>query len=109
MNITTNELTGKNSELLTTEIKFFISAAKSLGKDLIRLNIKRLGNDEAEARRINTINRILKTVKRRGLIQLFIISTEIDGATTETEYLKNKYPDITSYISGDEVFYILKL
>ena len=109
MNITTNELTGKNSELLTTEIKFFIAAAKAVGNDLIQLKIKRLGDDEREARRMNTITRILKSVKRQGLIQLFIISTEINAQTTESAYLKNKYPELASYICGDDISYVLKL
>lgn len=107
MNIITNELSGQNAELLTTEILFFIASAKSNKNEIIRLNIKKILTDEREKKRIEAINRILRSLKRRKVIQFFVISSEITEHTTETEYLKNKYPDIA--LQSDGLFYILKL
>ena len=109
MNITMNELTGKNSEQLSNEIKFFIACAKSLKKDLIILNIKEGESVEKEIARINAVNRLLRTAKHQGLIQLFLTSTEINTQATEAEYLRNKYPELASYVSDVDPCYILKL
>lgn len=107
MNIITNELSGQNAELLKTEILFFIASAKSNEREIICLTIKNVFNDEREKKRIETVNRILRSLKRRNVIQFFVISSEIDEHTTETEYLKNKYPNIA--LQSDGLFYILKL
>ena len=109
MNLTTNELTGKNSEQLSNEIKFFIACAKSLKKDLIILKLKSLFDESKEASRINAVLRLLRSAQRQGLIQLFLSSTEVSSHTTEAEYMRNKYPELGAYIAGDGDLYILKL
>lgn len=110
MNIAVNEITGKNTELITTEILFFITSAKTLGYDLIKLTIKSIENEERDAKRLLMINKILKSIKKRGLIQLAVVSSDFDNTSTEVDYLRNKYPDVKSLFQTDNnVFFILKL
>jgi len=108
MNIETYELTGKTTDLLTTEIMFFIASARAVKMDLVRLNIKKCFTDEREAKRVGAIIKVLKSIKRRGIIQLFIFSNEMENHSTESEYLENKYPEL-SKISMAEEFFLLKL
>lgn len=110
MNIVINEITGKNTELITTEILFFITSAKTLSCDLIKLKIKPIENEERDAKRLLMINKILKSIKKRGLIQLAVMSSEFDNKSTEVDYLRNKYSDLQSIFQSDNnVFFILKL
>ena len=100
MNLTTNLLTGANSDLIKTEIMFFIAEAKATGRDLIKL--------EAEEKQRNTVAKILRTAKKEGIIQLFIFSDALEEKTTEVAYLQNKYPDIQK-INTKEPFFLLKV
>ena len=110
MNIVNNEITGKNAELITTEIMFFVTSAKSLGHDLIKLKIKSIENEERDAKRFIMINKILRSIKKRGLIQLSVASTDFENPSTEVDYLRNKYPDLKSLFQNDnDVFFVLKL
>lgn len=108
MDITVCELAGKTSKLLNTEILFHITSAKVLGKTLLRLSIKENSDADREARRTKAVTDILKSAKRRGLIQLFVLSSDLKSSSTETEYLENVYPEIKD-INTDGRFFILKL
>ena len=100
MNLLTNTLTGATAALIKTEIMFCVASAKALGNDLIQLY--------AEEKHFPTVSKILKAAKKDGLIQLFAISNDFDERTTEIEYLKNKYPDISS-INLEKPFFLLKV
>lgn len=110
MNIITYEITGKNADQITTEIIFFLTSAKTLGYDLIKLNMKSIENRELNEKRKALSEKILKSVKRRGMIQLFISSVDFENTSTESIYLCNKYPDLKLTMQGDgEDSFILKL
>lgn len=100
MNLATNILTGTNSGLLKTEIMFFIAEAKATGHDLIKL--------KAEEKQLDTVSKILRSIKKEGTIQLFVFSDSFDDKTTEIEYLQNKYPDIYE-IDSDKPFFLIKV
>ena len=106
MEIQVNELTGKNAEELVTEIRFFVAAAKSTNKDFAKLFV----SDEiaASASRLASVLRILKALKREGIIQLFVFSGDFLNASTEMAYLKNKYPEILKE-ERERGFYLLKI
>lgn len=106
MEIQISELTGKNAGELVTEIRFFVAAAKSTGKDFVKLFMS--GEFVASASKLASISRILKTLKREGSVQLFVFSADFATASTEIAYLKNKYPEILVESEGRE-FYLLKI
>ena len=108
MNIVTNELTGHTRDLLTTEILFFIASARATNSDLIKIKIKSDDTNPITEQKISEINGILKSVKRRKLIQLFVTSEQFESQSTEIAYLLNKYPDLPQEL-GDDYYIILKL
>ena len=108
MEIRYQTVTGKYQRELKTEIMFFIASSKALGEELFILKIKPAFLDERDARRTDSVSRILKDLKRRGIIQFFAVSSDFGSPLTEIEYLKNKYPDITE-IKSDESFFVVKV
>ncbi len=108
MKITVNEITGKTYEQMKTELMFFIASAKSLGYELIRLNISVASDEKRELMRSHSLTRLLGTVKRQGFIELYIKAEALSDDSTEAEYLRNKYPEITAERDSSSS-YILKL
>lgn len=108
MNIRSQTLTGRYQRELKTEIMFFTASAKSLNEELFILDVKPVFLDERDVRRTESVARILKDMKRRGIIQFFADSADFDSSLTEIEYLKNKYPGITK-IERDGTFFVVKV
>jgi hypothetical protein len=108
MNIQTYELTGNSADLLITEIMFFVASARAVKSELVRLSIKERLDSECQDKHIEAVNKILRTMKRNGSIQLFIFSRELKNASTEAEYLKNKFPKLSD-INLSEDYFIVKL
>ena len=108
MDIKTYELTGRSADQLFTEIRYFIAESKATDQGLVRFNIKTVLPPEREERRQNEITRILKAAKKSSLIQLCVYSAELGTASTEAEYLKNKYPDL-KLPNESENFFIVKI
>ena len=108
MSIKTEILTGRDSGQMKTEIMFFIAAAKSVGRELFKLEVNPVFSEEREVRRVESIARILRNLKQRGIIQLFASSSDFNTSITEIEYLRNKYPNITE-IEEDGMFFVVKL
>lgn len=108
MNIATNELTGRTRDLLVTEIMYFITSARAVNIDLIKLKIKNEENDPISEKKLEEITRILKSVKRRKMIQLFVTTADFQTQTTEIEYLLNKYPELPQML-GEDYYFIVKL
>ena len=107
MDVTTNELTGKTYELLKTEVMFFVSSARSLKKDILKINIKNHGDGGYE-RRFTAVLKILKSLKRKGALQLYLPSRDFDSETTEVQYVKNKYPEMLINENGKD-FILVKV
>ena len=108
MNIVTNELTGKTSKLLVTEIMFFIVSARSMNKDLIKFKIKKEEKESVSEKEISAVSKILRSVKRKNLIQFFVATTDFSTQSTEIEYLLNKYPSLIKE-KEEDVYFIVKL
>lgn len=110
MNITTYEITGKNADHITTEIMFFITSAKTLGYDIIKLNVKSIESKELNEKRKTVSDKILKSLKKKGMIQLYISASDFESTSTEYVYLVNKYPDLKLSLQSDEkTSFILKM
>lgn len=108
MELTTQVLTGRTVVELTTEIKFFVAGCKVKKIDIFKLNIKKVYNESREEKRLQSISRILHGIKRSGLIQLYIHSSELCGKSTEAAYINNKYPELYESFSDGDGF-IIKL
>ncbi len=108
MNIRSQTVTGKSLRELTTEIMFFVASSRAVNEEIFVLDIKPASLGELDLRRFESVARILKDLKRKGIIQFFASSRDFDSSLTEIEYLKNKYPDIIE-TKRDGMFYAVKL
>ena len=108
MIIRSETVTGKTLKELTTEIMFFVASSKALKNEIFVLDIKPTPSEESNLRRAELVARVLKDLKRRGMIQFFAASSDFDSTLTEIEYLKNKYPNIIE-IKHDGIFFAVKL
>lgn len=106
MSIKTEVLTGRDYGQLKTEIIFFVASAKSVGTELIKLEMKADSSEDAVMRRMQWASKILKSLKRGGGIQLFVSSKDFLDASTETEYLQNKYPCVAEVGENEECFIV---
>lgn len=106
MSIKTEVLTGRDYGQLKTEIIFFVACARSVGAELIKLEMKADYAEQEVARMMQWASKILKSLKRVGSIQLFVCPKDFLDASTETEYLRNKYPCVTEIGESGECFIV---
>ena len=100
-----NEIKAKTKVGLETEVIFEIASARALGIELLRLDIT---SDDKE-RLAGYAEKKLRSLKRLGRIQLFVLASDIKNNSTEAEYLKNKYPSIGDLIGNFEFSYFVKI
>ena len=80
----------KDAKTLQTELEFIVACNKVEGKELIKLSLL---NEEALLRFKNAATRILKNMKRDGVIKLFLFENEFSSEEKmETIYMMNKFP-----------------
>lgn len=107
MKVCEQKLTGTKSELIKTEILFFIAKTKTDKSDILKININ-ADTDALTQRMTNATANFLKKTKTSKKIQLFIKSDEIDNQSAESRYLRNKFPEI-SLFNREEVFFLVKV
>ena len=92
------ELTGQNRAELNTEMRFIFASARVDGEELVRLDLP-LGENERETARITTcVIKVLRTLKKEGVIQFYVNREGFLANSTEAIFLLNKY---SAYIGDD--------
>ncbi len=93
---------------IDTEIKFNVATARAENKAIIRFDF----NGESEDNKCYSIAlRVLKKMKAAGQLQFIAIPTSFSNGDTESEFLKNKYPEVLNEalsVSGEQ-FIIVKI
>jgi len=85
-------LTEQEYELLDTEIKFNIASAKADSAELLAFSYPKLEDSPEEEKRIaRSILKVLRGLKKNGVIQFFLTEDSIEKRTTEAQYIENKY------------------
>lgn len=75
---------------LSVELEFIIACNKISGNELIKLTLE---NTDMQQKFKTAATRILKSVKKDGIIQLFVFENELlISDKTESIYLLNKFP-----------------
>ena len=82
-------LNGKNKTELYTEIRYIIASARVDGLDLVCLNLPVEGEEGEKA--IRAAVRILASMRREGVLQIYMRSDKINNGSQEAEFLKNKF------------------
>ena len=107
MNLSIKKINYDSKNALETELKLDIAIARVGGDELLMVV---LNNIEAEGLFYKACSKILRPMKRGGLIQLFLNKIEFnDRNKTETAYIINKFPDIYESINNDNVYMLIKL
>jgi hypothetical protein len=98
------DLKSDNVDSMTTEIMFEVAGARADRNELVRLNIK-----SDEMKMYDSVLRLLKGMKQKGLIQFFATEKSFADGSTEASFLINKYQDIISFTdnNGGEVPFII--
>ena len=91
-NVTLRE---KNYTALQTEILFNIASERAIGADLVRFDMP-ISENKEDVKAYSSALRIFKSIKKKGIIQLFVDREALESSTTEAEYLLNKYYDYIS-------------
>ena len=106
MKLCEQKLTAAKSELVKTEILFFIAKAKTDNSDLLKITIG--ADDAVSQKKANFARTYLRKEKSSKKIQLFIKSDEIDNQSAESRYLRNKFPEISEF-NREELFFLVKI
>ncbi|MBR7117239.1 MAG: hypothetical protein IKC87_05980 [Clostridia bacterium] len=86
-------LEGKCLTELNTEMRFNIADARADKAELVRFSIP-LSEDEKDNLRLsNCLIKILRSINHDGLIQFYVTDKDFENATTQAEFLINKYSD----------------
>ena len=104
MDIVTYPIDFKDIRSLSTEVKFYIACERVAGRELLNI---RPADEQESARFINAAVRLLKGMKRSGMIQLFVFESELaDPDKTESVFLLNKFPELASREVSETGIYV---
>ena len=81
-----------------TEILYNIASARANKVEILRFSPSQVENEKA----LSAAIRVLRGLKKQGKIRLFILSQDLFSDSTEAEYLRNKYPDISEICDEKE-------
>lgn len=107
MEISVHEIEYVGSKELFTELNFIIACDRVCHKELINVRLSNVSTAETFK---NSATRILKGMKRQGVIQLFVFESEVnDSEKTESVYLLNKFPELSEKVSDNSNSIFIKL
>ena len=92
MSLSLHKVKFTDAKNLSVELEFIIACSKIEGNELIKLSLE---NTEAQEKFKSAVSRILKSIKKDGVIQLFVFEDQLtEQEKTESVYLLNKYPSL---------------
>ena len=103
------KLAGSCRSELNTEMRFLFASARVDGEELIRLDLP-LGDDEKDNSRLTgSVIKVLRTLKKDGVIQFYVNKEGFTAASTEASFLLNKYGDFIAEGASDPAHIYVKL
>ena len=104
MKFKTHQIEYRDQKTLSSEIEFAVACDKVEGYELCNIFAC---SGESEARFIGAAIRILKGMKKDGVIKLFVKRSDLMAEDKmESVYLLNKFPELADTESGGESIYI---
>ena len=80
----------RDIKTLSVELEYAVALKKVEGYELLKIKLENTG---VLTRFKNSSAKILKSMKRDGVIKLFVFENDLDSSDVmESIYLKNKYP-----------------
>ena len=98
------KLVGQNRAELNTELRFLFASAKVDGVELVKLDPPLTDNEKEDARINTCVIKVLRTLKKDGVIAFYVNREGFSVGSTEAVFLHNKYadhiePDVTETLS----------
>ena len=107
MNIAAHRLSSKEFGHLSTEISFNIASWRALGVEILQIKAP---DGEPDEITVSRITRILRSLKKKEFIKLFVTREEFENESAAAEYLLNKHPQLSDVLKSDtEEYFIIKL
>lgn len=78
----------------SVELRFIIASERAGGAELLRIDIPFLENEKDHIKLMSSISKLLKQMKEERLIQFFATKKSFSSASTESQFLLNKYPSV---------------
>ena len=93
----------------TVELRFAVASERAEGTELLRVDIPFSENEKEHVKIMSSITKTLKQMKEERLIQFYATKKSFSSATTESQFLLNKYPSvficgITDNMNADFVY-----
>lgn len=93
MSFSVKQITYTDSNSFSVELEFTIACSRVEGIDLLKLS---LANPDSSKKFQSSATRLLKTMKRDGIIKLFVFENELNlQEKMESVYLLNKFPELS--------------
>lgn len=93
MSFSVKEITYSDPASFSVELEFTVACSRVEGVDLLKLS---LVNSEMANRFRSTATKLLKAMKRDGVIKLFVFENELNmQEKMESVYLLNKFPELS--------------
>lgn len=107
MSLTLHKIKFTDIKNLSVEIEFIIACSRIEGNELIKLSLE---NTEAEQKFKTAVSKVLRSIKKDGVIQLFVFENELkEQDKTESVYLLNKFPFLSGAEESDSCSVYMKL
>lgn len=107
MRLAIHEIEYRDTSSLSSEIEFAVACDRVEGKDLINIRLK---NQNSVSKFVSASSKLLRAMKRDGIIQLFVFESDLqDTEKMETVYLLNKFPDLSEVEKYGEGSVFIKL
>ena len=100
-----HSITSQTQLSLNTEIRFLIASATVDKSTLISLKLDNCEDTDTERIRSCAI-KVLRALKKEGLIQFFVVREGFDAESTEAVFLMNKYGEYIDEGFGREKIYV---
>ena len=106
MNYLLSDLNGIEKNELASRLMFDVATARNSNFSLLKFIIIKQDNEKIQ----KAITSALRALKKKGKITFFVSSLDFSKSSTETEYLFNKYPELTNEKKDDEsISYFVKI
>ena len=106
MELIINEVVYKDAKELSKELEFSVASERVRGSELLIFKLKNL---VALVRFRNSVSKILRSMKKDGIIKLYLLGNELcESEKMESIYLLNKFPELNDLNLGEGTV-ILKL
>lgn len=99
----------QDRDSLKTEVRFIVASASVDSVELIAIELPPI-DDEIDRKRMRAaMVRMLATLKREGRISFYVDASTLSQATTEAEFLVNKYGEHIGTLQDAERVFLVKL